>query len=249
MQALGPGHPFRFPLYSSCLKGSEATWLFIWFPKSGPVSNASPFHCSVLRFFNRFQDGAKLDQLHWPSYPKKHRIENDGTEPSTAMQVTLNEIEPGRPPAGLAAPIDTAVALPPHSVKAVQEPERSIKPKAEWPSEIQPARTKATKHDWQQMTHYLCDRDILSPAERPETPATAELISVLGGVYGVLKKGEVFRNPKSILRFISIWPQQPHHKSYYRRRLRFAAQLQLPAHRLRGASSVVGVKPGYLLTC
>ncbi len=115
------------------------------------------------------------------------------------LPLTWKQVEPGLPPEELAGSVDATSIAAPNLRRYLEDPPRSIKPRAAWPSRLRRTRVRAEPTAWQEILVGLYQRQIVTFL------TDDELIywcgeALLNGAFGVpkLEEGQVNFDPLQV---------------------------------------------------
>ncbi|CAK0891311.1 unnamed protein product, partial [Prorocentrum cordatum] len=129
---------------------------------------------------------AMAGTLDWPEKLKDRAIAHDSSEVSTPSKVTLEQIEGGLPPAGVAASIEAADLAAGFVRAALLDPSLVLLPPAQRPPAPTSARVRATAQEWEQVASALFARGMVGPIDEGEI-ATRGGVPLINEAFGVAK--------------------------------------------------------------
>ena len=91
-------------------------------------------------FTGRFGNDDKMEVVTWAKEMGKHFANYDQSGSTCALQLKLQELLPGLPPPGFGGCLDPAIVCSSEVNRALNEPDRYIRPRSEWPGDLSPGR-------------------------------------------------------------------------------------------------------------
>ena len=154
------------------------------------------------RFVGKFETTDRVDKGPWPNFFANSSSTYSGGESSKAQRLDYEEILAGLPPIEFTAKV-MAHELADQSLReALLQPENFILPENEWPESCRQGAVLADKHEWIALAQELLRRGILRTVPDGDVPRAKNGDPIVGGVFGVVKKGSVPSHVKQILRLI-----------------------------------------------
>ncbi|CAK0807057.1 unnamed protein product, partial [Prorocentrum cordatum] len=129
---------------------------------------------------------AMAGTLDWSEKLKDRAIAHDGSEVSTPSKITLEQIEGGLPPAGVAASIEAADLAADFVWAALLDPALVLLPPAQRRPAPTSARVRATAQEWEQVVSALLARGVVAPFDEGEI-ATRDGVHLIDEAFGVAK--------------------------------------------------------------
>ncbi|CAK0908265.1 unnamed protein product [Prorocentrum cordatum] len=161
-----------------------------WGDVCGPEPNAAQ-RSALLGIARRIYSSVAFEPavagtLGWSEKLKDRAIAYDGSEVSTPSKITLEHIEGGLPPVGVAASIEAADLAAGSVRAALLDPSLVLLPPAQRRPAPTSARVRATAQEWEQVVSALFARGMVGPIDEGEI-ATRDGVPLINEAFGVAK--------------------------------------------------------------
>ena len=123
------------------------------------------------------------------------------TDVKKALDLVAAEVEPGLPPAAIAASVELIKLCDPQVAEWLSDPWSKVLPESEWPEEVPPAPVHCSTEEWGKICKLLVDWWIFGPIELQQV-FHARGKPVFIGAFAVEKRGSVPEGVERITRLI-----------------------------------------------
>ncbi|CAK0869098.1 unnamed protein product [Prorocentrum cordatum] len=160
-----------------------------WADVYGPEPNAAQRSALLgiaRRIYSSVGPEPMAETLDWSEKLKDRAIAHDGSEISTPSKITLEQIEGGLPPVGVADSIEAADLATGFVRAALLDPSLVLLPPSQRRLAPTSTRVWATAQEWEQVVSALFARGMVGPIDEGEI-ATRDGVPLINGAFGVAK--------------------------------------------------------------